>query len=77
MPRRMFRREPRLALEAALKRAAQHVMTPAEIAAQRRSWVIGETMLERPEMTREQAVALYESIISPIQFPCCCEKGRV
>jgi hypothetical protein len=27
---------------------------------QRRSWVIGETMLEHPEMTREQAELLYD-----------------
>lgn len=28
--------------------------------AQRKSWVIGETMLEHPEMTREQAELLYD-----------------
>lgn len=31
--------------------------------AQRRSWVVGETMLENPDMTREEAEALYESAI--------------
>jgi hypothetical protein len=31
--------------------------------AQQKSWVIGETMLAHPEMTREQAEALYESVI--------------
>ena len=31
--------------------------------AQRKSWVIGETMLEHPEMTREEAEDLYEKVI--------------
>lgn len=30
--------------------------------AQRKSWVIGEMMLEHPEMTRERAEELYESL---------------
>lgn len=30
--------------------------------AQRKSWVIGEMMLEHPEMTREQAEELYRRI---------------
>jgi hypothetical protein len=30
--------------------------------AQRKSWVIGETMLSHPEMTREQAEALYSEM---------------
>lgn len=33
--------------------------------AQRRSWVIGETMLEHPEMTREQAELLYNHALFP------------
>jgi len=37
----------------------QHKM----IAAQRRSWVIGETMLSHPEMTREEAEALYYKVV--------------
>ena len=30
--------------------------------AQRKSWVIGEMMLEHPEMTREQAEKLYKRV---------------
>lgn len=32
----------------------------AHCEAQRKSWVVGETMLEHPEMTREQAELLYD-----------------
>ncbi|HEY2010572.1 MAG TPA: hypothetical protein VGH23_16400 [Rhizomicrobium sp.] len=31
--------------------------------AQRRSWVIGEMMLEHPDMSREQAESLFDQII--------------
>ena len=31
--------------------------------AQRKSWVVGETMLEHPEMTREQAEEIYEKVV--------------
>jgi len=31
--------------------------------AQRKSWVVGETMLEYPEMTREQAEEIYEKAV--------------
>jgi hypothetical protein len=30
--------------------------------AQRKSWVVGETMLAHPEMTRDEAVALFERV---------------
>ena len=30
--------------------------------AQRKSWVIGEMMLEHPEMTRERAEEIYDSL---------------
>ena len=43
-----------------LERARSHVMTREEREAQRKSWVIGELMLERPKMTREEAERLYE-----------------
>jgi hypothetical protein len=46
--------------------AAYKSLTPeqrrAHDRAQRKSWVVGETMLSHPEMTREQAVALYDSL---------------
>lgn len=55
-------------LDALLRKAvaAFDAMTPEQQAehrrAQRKSWVVGETMLEHPEMTREQAVALYDRL---------------
>ncbi len=30
--------------------------------AQQKSWVVGEMMLDHPEMTREQAVELYDGL---------------
>lgn len=30
--------------------------------AQRKSWVVGETMLSHPEMTREEAERLYDQV---------------
>lgn len=56
-------------LDALLKKAvaAFEALTPAQQRehrlAQRKSWCVGETMLEHPEMTREEAVALYERVI--------------
>lgn len=53
-------------LTEAIKRAvaAFEAMTPEQQRehrkAQRRSWVVGETMLANPEMSREQAEALYD-----------------
>lgn len=49
-------------LERLFKEAANHKMTKAEVAAQRKSWVIGEMMLEHPDMTRERAEAIYREI---------------
>jgi hypothetical protein len=46
--------------------AAYKAMTPAEKRemheAQRRSWVIGELMLEHPEMTRDEAENIYDRV---------------
>ncbi len=43
-----------------------NAMPPAEQRkmreAQRESWVVGEMMLEHPEMTREEALRLYEQV---------------
>ena len=50
---------PRPVLDRLLAAARNHVMTPEEKAAQRKSWVIGEMMLENLDMTREQAEAVY------------------
>lgn len=49
-------------LDALLAWAKTYVMTREEIAAQRKSWVIGEMMLEHPEMTREHAERIYNEI---------------
>ena len=46
--------------------AAYKAMTPTEKRemheAQRRSWVIGELMLEHPEMTRDEAEKIYDRV---------------
>lgn len=53
-------------LKELLRKSAEAVknMTPVErrkmYEAQRRSWCVGETMLENPDMSREEAEALYE-----------------
>lgn len=46
-------------LASLLESAKSHVMTKEERDAQRKSWVIGEMMLEHPEMTREDAEYIY------------------
>lgn len=52
-------------LDAMLKRAAQHKMTPAEQHAQRRSWMIGQMLCSHPEMTREEAERLADRAVGP------------
>lgn len=47
-------------LEQLLERARNHVMTREECETQRKSWVVGELMLDRPEITRDEAERLYE-----------------
>lgn len=44
-----------------LEKAKNHVMTPAEIDAQRKSWVCGEMLLQYPTMTYEDASARYDA----------------
>lgn len=56
--------KPHPKLDALLEWARNHVMTKEEIAAQRKSWVIGNMMLDHPEMTRERAEELYRKIDS-------------
>ncbi len=41
-------------------RAAYDAMTPDQRLAQRRSWVVGELMLQHPDMSRDDPVAAYE-----------------
>lgn len=43
-----------------LEKVKGYRMTPEERRAQRRSWVIGELMLANPEMTRDEACAIYD-----------------
>lgn len=51
-------------LEALLERARNlPPMTKEQIAEQRKSWVVGEMMLEHPEMTREEILAIYEKVV--------------
>jgi hypothetical protein len=40
-----------------------HVMTKAERDAQRESWVVGEMMIEHPEMTRDEALRVYRKVV--------------
>lgn len=47
-------------LETLLALAKTHTMSPEEREAQRRSWVVGELMLEHPEMRRKRAEQLYD-----------------
>lgn len=67
-----FRMKPlpeRPELVAALKRAKDAVdsMTPEEKrllrAAQRKSWVVGEMMIEHPQITQDEASAIYDRVI--------------
>lgn len=62
-------------LAALLEKAKSHVMTPEEIAAQRRSWVTGEMMLEHPEMTREDAQVIYDEMLETLGYA--IRKGEV
>jgi hypothetical protein len=50
-------------LEKLLEWAKGYVMSPEEREAQRRSWVIGEMMLEHPEMSREYAEMIYDRVV--------------
>ena len=47
-------------LDALLELARNHVMTPAERNAQRRSWVKGEFMIEHPDMPEAEVDALLD-----------------
>lgn len=58
---------PELAELLAKSNAAYEAMTPEQKRemhiAQRKSWIIGELMLEHPEMTRDEAEAAYARAI--------------
>ena len=55
-------------LAALLEKARDHVMTPEEIAAQRRSWVTGEMMLEHPEIDKKTADELYDEMLETLGY---------
>lgn len=46
---------------------AFNALTPEQkrehMAAQRKSWVVGELMLSNPEMTRDEASAIYDRVV--------------
>lgn len=46
-----------------LAKARLHVMTPQEEQAQRRSWALGELMLQYPDMTRAEAVQIVDKAL--------------
>lgn len=52
-------------LASLLEKAKDHVMTPAEIEAQRKSWVCGEMLLRYPTMTYDEAAARYDAAVAP------------
>ena len=54
--------KPHPDLDALLEQSKGHIMTREEIAAQRKSWVIGEMMLSNLAMTREEAERIYDSV---------------
>ena len=60
---------PRPDLDRLLAASAERcrMMPPDELRAmldaQRKSWVIGEMMIERPEMTREKAEEIYNQVV--------------
>ncbi len=58
--------DPQLA--ALLEKAKSHVMTPGEIAAQRRSWVTGEMMLQHPELSKERADEMYDEMLRSLGY---------
>ncbi len=53
---------PRPELDALFERAKGHKMTQEERAAQRKSWVIGNMLLDHPDMSREHAERIYSQV---------------
>ena len=44
--------------------------------AQRKSWVVGETMLSHPEMSREEAERLYDQVILELGLHFLCSQSE-
>ncbi len=53
-------------LAALLEKAKDHVMSPAEIEAQRKSWVCGEMLLQFPAMTYDDAAQHYDAAVKAL-----------
>jgi len=67
---RMFKPMPdRPELRALLEAAKNHIMTPEERWAQRRSWVLGEIMLADPNLSRENAEASVDIALADYSPP--------
>ena len=50
-------------LEALISAArALDPMTPEQVEAQRRSWVVGDVLMRHPQLSREEALELYERV---------------
>lgn len=64
MPRRMFRKEPRPSLNELMATARKTLITPEHRRAQRRSFEIGQLMLDHPEFTREHAERIVDGVIA-------------
>lgn len=58
-------RRKRATLAELIEKARDHVMTPAEVQAQRKNWVCGEMLLRYPTMSYDQAAAIYDQADPP------------
>lgn len=47
-----------------LEETLRHGMTPEDKATQRMNWVVGEMMIEHPEMSREEVIAILRTVVS-------------
>lgn len=60
---RLLPPKPNPELDRLLDSARRHTMTPEELAAQRKSWVVGEMMLSHPEWTRAYIETRYDAML--------------
>lgn len=61
---RMINADDRKELESLLKATAGHVMTPQEERAQRRSWLLGEYLMQHPDAERTEALKLIDAVLA-------------
>lgn len=71
MPHRsIFKPRPdRPTLDELIERTRNHVTTPEESQAQRRSFEIGQLMLDHPEMSHAQATSIVDGVIASVPTP--------